>query len=91
MMAVDREEQLTAALWWIDPVQGLIAAILAIALLWALFSLVQQPGEVQAQQVRADGYATVVAAQSTRIAVLEKTPTPTRSAPSFTLPPTPGG
>jgi hypothetical protein len=80
-MAVERTEQLKAALWWIDPVQGLIVAVLALALLWALFSMVQEPNAVQAQQVRADGYATVVAAQSTRIARLEQTPIPTRSTP----------
>jgi hypothetical protein len=65
-MAVERTEQLKAVLWWIDPVQGLIVAFLALALQWALLSVVQEPNAVQVQQVRADRYATVVAAQSSR-------------------------
>jgi hypothetical protein len=79
-MAVERTEQLKAALWWIDPLQGLIVIGLAIALLWALLSLVLEPNAVQVEQIRADGYATVVAAQATRIAVLERTPTPTSAS-----------
>jgi hypothetical protein len=76
-MAVERTERFKAALWWIDPLQGVIVAMLAIALLWALLSLVQEPNAVQVEQQRAQGYATVVAAQSTRIALLEQTPVPT--------------
>jgi hypothetical protein len=79
MMSVDRTEQLRNALWWIDPIQGLIIFALTIALLWALLSIVLEPNAVQAEQVRADTYATQVTAQSTRIAVLERSPTPTLS------------
>lgn len=76
-MAIQRTEQLRAALWWIDPLQGLIVMALAIALVWALLSLALEPNAVQVQQVRADTYATQVAAQSTRIAGLERELTPT--------------
>ena len=36
--------------------------------------MVLEPNAVQVEQVRADAYATVVTAQSTRIAILERTP-----------------
>jgi hypothetical protein len=77
MMSVDRTEQLRAAFWWIDPLQGLISFALALALIWALLSMVLEPDAIQVAQVRADAFATVVTAQSTRIAILERTPTPT--------------
>jgi hypothetical protein len=79
MMSDDRAEQLRAALWWIDPIQGLVICALAIALLWALLSIVMEPNAVHVEQVRADAYATQVTAQSTRIAILERSPTPTLS------------
>jgi hypothetical protein len=61
-MSVDRTEQLRAAFWWIDPLQGLISVALAVALLWALLSMVLAPNALLVEQVRADDYARVVTA-----------------------------